>query len=228
MKENSSGKKALIIISKLPSYSKTRLELPPKIREAFYTLCIKSTIQKCLKLKSADTLVSYFPSSDSEEMKRICGNQVAFFSADRTDFGGALIDSYMYCFSSGYSVVGNIAPDSPDTPVSYLSKGLNLYSNDIVIGPTADGGYYFLCMRSSSNLAIFSRVDWGTEKVFGQLISNAQSHHLKIRVLPMWYDVDNIHDIYVLRNHLFALQVTKKLEPYLNELTKFLCNTLTL
>lgn len=59
---------------------------------------------------------------------------------------------------------------------------------DVVLGPTADGGYWLLGVRQD-HPALFDALPWGTARVFSQTLQRCVG--LQVRVLPMRSDVDD-------------------------------------
>ncbi len=67
-------------------------------------------------------------------------------------------------------------------------------NNDIVIGPTHDGGYCLIAARSACK-AIFKNISWGSADVFDQTIMNATRAHRRIHVLDPIRDIDTAEDL---------------------------------
>lgn len=67
-------------------------------------------------------------------------------------------------------------------------------NNDIVIGPTHDGGYCLIAARSACK-SIFKNITWGSTDVFNQTISNAKRAHRHIHVLEPIHDIDTAEDL---------------------------------
>ena len=64
--------------------------------------------------------------------------------------------------------------DVPHLPVEYLKKAYKeLEQGQNVIGPTDDGGYYFLGLQQT-NTTLFSDQDWGREKVLQNSLEKAK------------------------------------------------------
>ena len=74
-----------------------------------------------------------------------------------------------------------------------IEKGfLQLASNDVVIGPAEDGGYYLLGMKSV-HPNVFKNKSWGTSSVRKDTIKNLEK--VNVHLLPMLNDIDVIEDI---------------------------------
>ncbi|MBX9780995.1 MAG: TIGR04282 family arsenosugar biosynthesis glycosyltransferase [Chitinophagaceae bacterium] len=70
----------------------------------------------------------------------------------------------------------------------------SLATNDLVIGPATDGGYYLLGIKKNYPL-LFEHIDWSTEKVFEQTIQHAKNLSLSYHILPVLTDIDEAHQV---------------------------------
>jgi rSAM/selenodomain-associated transferase 1 len=78
--------------------------------------------------------------------------------------------------------------DSPHLPVAILESALDLLeTNDVVVGPTEDGGYY-LVGASAMHAHLFDAAPLGTRDAREALLSNARG--LSVALTEPWYDVD--------------------------------------
>ncbi len=69
-----------------------------------------------------------------------------------------------------------------------------LNTNDLVLGPAKDGGYYLIGMRKPQR-EIFEDIPWSTREVLQKTIEKAEILNLKIGILPMLNDIDTLEDI---------------------------------
>jgi rSAM/selenodomain-associated transferase 1 len=96
--------------------------------------------------------------------------------------------------------------DSPTLPRECLDEAVSLVMApdvDVVLGPTEDGGYYLIGLRSPYP-ALFESMPWSTPAVLSRTVERA--HHLRLRVacLPTWFDVDTGAELERLRVELEA------------------------
>lgn len=63
-----------------------------------------------------------------------------------------------------------------------------------VVGPSADGGFYFLGLHDFPR-HLFRGINWGTNEVFGKLMENAEDAGLKLQPLPLLSDCDYFADL---------------------------------
>lgn len=117
----------------------------------------------------------------------------------------ALIGAFAAQFQAGYGLVVLIGSDTPTLPPDVVGEAARaLRSNDLVIGPSADGGYYLIGM-TREHPGVFKHITWSTNRVFEQTLERAREHRLRTHVLREWYDIDTVTDLARLREHLGVL-----------------------
>ena len=120
------------------------------------------------------------------------------------DLGGRMASAAAERFDAGAERVVIIGTDAPTLPDEYLARAFDLLqSNDIVLGPSTDGGYYLVGLASPIS-EIFRDIDWSSERVLGQTVDRIRAAGLTLGLLPPWYDVDTPDELEFLRAHLDA------------------------
>jgi rSAM/selenodomain-associated transferase 1 len=125
---------------------------------------------------------------------------MTLFSQQGKDLGDKMRQAFIKRFAQGYNNVAIIGSDSPSLPVSYIDQALDS-TKDLVLGPSIDGGYYLIAMKSKVS-EVFSCVDWGTDKVLRETLQRVQDGGFSFDLLPVWYDVDLPEDLKFLKTHL--------------------------
>jgi len=69
-----------------------------------------------------------------------------------------------------------------------------LLSGQPVLGPSEDGGYYFIGLPDSQ-IALFQNVDWGTDVVLSQTLDRASEQAVDFQMLTPLNDVDEWQDL---------------------------------
>lgn len=88
-----------------------------------------------------------------------------------------------------------IGTDTPDLPAAFIERAFReLEEADVVIGPSADGGFYLIGVRATHD-AMFDGVEWSTRRVFAQTMANLERIGWRIAVLPEWEDVDDLESL---------------------------------
>lgn len=114
------------------------------------------------------------------------------------DLGERLSNVFDKGFSNGFAPIVVIGTDSPTLPAGYVKMGMDFLSDDphgVVLGPTDDGGYYLIGL-SSARPTIFQNINWSSERVYDQTLSNLGLMPVSnLFGLPRWFDVDTPDDL---------------------------------
>ena len=70
----------------------------------------------------------------------------------------------------------------------------SLDSNDLVLGPAEDGGFYLIGARRFQP-RLFAEVEWGSERVLEQTMANARALSFSAAALEPFYDLDRWEDL---------------------------------
>jgi rSAM/selenodomain-associated transferase 1 len=112
-------------------------------------------------------------------------------------------------FGSGFSPVVMIGADLPTLPATQIRTAidqLQTNQNQVVLGPSEDGGYHLIGLaRSTPRTAVpdlFSDIRWSTEWTYGDTVAAAERCGLDVTRLPTWYDVDDATGLARLRADL--------------------------
>lgn len=94
--------------------------------------------------------------------------------------------------SGAAAVMGCDVPHCPGQVIEHaydrLAKGHNL------IGPSLDGGYYFLGLSAPAD-ALFRDMDWGGPKVRAETLARARDAGIELEPLPVLRDIDSYDDL---------------------------------
>ena len=109
------------------------------------------------------------------------------------DLGIRMQNAFQDAFASGYEKVLIVGSDLIDLSEEIIEKGfLQLASNDVVIGPAEDGGYYLLGMKSV-HPNVFKNKIWGTSTVREETLNDLKDK--KVHLLNELNDADVLDDI---------------------------------
>jgi len=90
-----------------------------------------------------------------------------------------------------------IGCDLPDLTSALISKAFDaLQSNDLVIGPSCDGGYYLIGLKKEMP-DLFKEISWSSEKVLKQTLERAERLSLKVQLLEKLRDIDTLDDLHL-------------------------------
>jgi uncharacterized protein len=109
------------------------------------------------------------------------------------DLGARMADAFARTFARGASRVAIIGTDALSVSRETVRVALSALDRaDVVIGPTADGGYYLLALREPRP-ELFAGIAWSTPAVAAQ--TRARCAGLVVRDLPVGRDVDTLEDL---------------------------------
>ena len=113
------------------------------------------------------------------------------------NIGGRMYNAFVDVFVQGFMRCVLIGSDSPDLPAELVNDAFDkLDLADVVLGPSADGGYYLIgCKRQSLLPSIFYDIRWSTANVFLETIKRIAESGLKFAQLPQWSDIDEFDDL---------------------------------
>jgi len=111
-----------------------------------------------------------------------------------------IIINKKFCTQNNIKNIIFIGTDLPDLcHQDLLNAQRKLQQNDLVLGPSNDGGYWLIGLSEkimSTHLYLpFINVKWGTENVLRNTIDNFASTKLKYKFLDKKIDIDTIIDI---------------------------------
>jgi len=84
------------------------------------------------------------------------------------------------------------------------AKALALPGARAVLGPSDDGGYYLLGLKTAHR-RLFEDISWSTERVAAQTLERAREIGLGIHLLPACYDVDDLQGLRRLHRELTTM-----------------------
>jgi uncharacterized protein len=203
---------AVMAKASAPGRTKTRLVPPLTYQEAaaFNTAFlqdISANILAAAQSRPIQPYMAYGPSGPDAVafFRDTLPPDVRLVESCWPDFGSCLygaIDRLLAC-GHGSAVVLN--SDSPTLPTSLLTETAEVLAQPgdrAVFGPSTDGGYYLLGLKSRHR-RLFEDIAWSTDQVADQTLARAAEIELSVHLLPEWYDVDDARSLSVLYRELF-------------------------
>lgn len=199
---------ALAIFCKTPErgFVKTRLAASVGEEKALeiYLDLLKITDRETKPFSSSRYLFLTSAAEDSVEKMRSTFQEQDLFTDPKTSFttqqgedlGQRMSTAFKKLFKNHQSVV-LIGCDLPELTSTLISKAFDaLQSNDAVIGPSCDGGYYLIGLKKETP-DLFKEISWSTEKVLKQTLKRAQQLSLKVQLIDELRDIDTVEDLHL-------------------------------
>ncbi|HAK36724.1 MAG: TIGR04282 family arsenosugar biosynthesis glycosyltransferase [Nitrospinaceae bacterium] len=197
---------ALIVFARDPveGQVKTRLNpfLDPRTTCDLYTCFLADSLDKICEVESADRFAGIYPSNLSGYFERLDPSlSITVFLQEGKDLGERMRNAFSARFQAGYKRVVIIGSDSPSLPVAYIRQAF-ASERDVVLGPSADGGYFLIGMKGQL-VNLFDGIAWGGDTVLAETRAKLEAiDGASLELLPVWYDVDRPEDLKFLQTHL--------------------------
>ena len=100
-------------------------------------------------------------------------------------------------FAMGYARAVVIGSDIPGLPPEFIKSAFNrLNEHDIVMGPSADGGYYLVAFNAAAfEESVFEGIQWSTPRVLAETLEKADRRGLRAFLLFELEDIDDLDDL---------------------------------
>jgi uncharacterized protein len=214
--------RALLVVAKRPSPGQTKTRLCPPLTPAqaadLYDCFLRDTLDTMRKVPGVKYMIGYLPEASrgyfrqlAPDMELICQNGKSL--GERLDH----LLTEMFVGGSQCAVV--MDSDSPTLPAGYIARAFDCLTDaDVVLGPTRDGGYYLIGLKQPQP-HLLRQVKMSTPHVLNDTLALAEATGLSVALLPPWYDVDTIADLYQLDREITGLNTNGNAEATRHWLT---------
>lgn len=198
------------IMAKYPEEGKVKTRLVPFLNysqaKGLYEAILLDTIETISKFDTYyRKVIFYHPESEGTYFNDITGPDWLVLPQSGKDLGERLKNAFLE-FKDNRSPVMIIGSDSPALQGRYLVDSASLLSdNDIVIGPTEDGGFYSIAIKDMTGSTIediFKNIRWSTSYALSDIVENIKIINKKFALGDKWYDIDKPGDIDRLKSEL--------------------------
>jgi rSAM/selenodomain-associated transferase 1 len=202
---------AVMAKASVPGRTKTRLVPPLSFEEAaaFNTAFLQDVAANILAASSKLSISGYMAFGPPESVaffQTTLPSGIGLIESWLPNFGDCLLHAITRLLASGHEAAVVLNADSPTLPTSLLVDTASILARPgdrAVIGPSTDGGYYLLGLKTAHR-RLFEDIDWSTERVAAQTLQRAREIGLPVHVLPAWYDVDEVEALRQLHAELCA------------------------
>jgi len=186
----------LIIFYRNPELGKVKTRLAATVGDekafAIYLKLASHTREVALQT-ACDRVVYYSDFIDTEDSWS--NDQFKKSLQTGESLGERMKQAFANSFDAGYKRVCIIGTDCPGLTTQIINESfVKLKSNDVVIGPATDGGYYLLGMENFWP-ALFENKAWSTDSVLSRTVQDAKQLNLLNFLLPTLTDVDEEKDL---------------------------------
>ena len=199
----------------IPGRAKTRL-VPPLTAEgaaAMNTAFLKDIIANLYEASRETNIVPYVaygPAGTEPFFREHLPAGVGLIECCFPRFGDCLFGAITTLLNRGYVSACVLNADSPTLPTSFLvtaARELGVPGDRVVMGPSTDGGYYFLGVKRAHR-RLFENIEWSTASVAAQTRARSGELCVPLTLLDAWYDVDDATGLRQLCEHFGGSQPT--------------------
>jgi hypothetical protein len=191
----------LVIFTRFPQAGQTKTRLIPMLGAEgaadLHRRMAEHAVMQARKLADARPLSIeiYFEGASERAMRRWLGPQFSYHTQGAGDIGERMERAFRRAFQDGARRVALIGSDCPARNAAYLAAAFDALERvDLALGPAHDGGYHLIGLRRHTP-QLFSRIDWGTERVLSQTLAVADKLSLSHELLDALPDIDRPEDL---------------------------------
>lgn len=201
---------AVAIMAKAPRVGEVKTRLCPPLRPAeaaaLYRCFLLDKIDQVRALTEAHPALAYTPAEGRALFEELAPGFTLVLQRG-PDLGARLASTLAQLLADGHPAALAIDSDTPTLPSAFLEQAVDLIRRpgpDVVLGPSADGGYYLIGVRAARR-ELFEGIPWSTPRVLTETVRRAAAAGLTTTCLPSWFDVDTPGDLERLRASLAGL-----------------------
>ena len=187
------SKTSLVMFAKYPEPGKVKTRLSRDIGKEKACEVYKSFLSSLIKQhknNDYDFYIAFTPANKASYFKKLVGNNI--FPQKGSDLGFRMLNTFKKL--NEYQKIIIIGSDMPDLSKRIVKKAeYELNFNDIVLGPSYDGGYYLVAMKKPHD--IFSKMKWSHKNVLKNTLARINKQKLSYKLLNKKHDIDTVQDL---------------------------------
>jgi len=192
---------ALLIFIKNPALGKVKTRLAKTVGDynalKIYQFLLDHTMEITYELDKLDKYVYYNEFIPTKDEWPAAAYQKELQKGD--GLGEKMSNAFKKAFNEDYKKVVLMQPDCPKMSDTVIEKAFKvLDTHDFVIGPTIDGGFYMIGMKTFYP-QLFMNKTYSTADIYNETIAEIEKMGKSFFKLPALVDVDMEEDLGKLR-----------------------------
>ncbi|WP_299228380.1 DUF2064 domain-containing protein [uncultured Psychroserpens sp.] len=124
-----------------------------------------------------------------------------------TTFGRRFTNAIQSIYDKGFETIITIGNDTPHLKTEHINKAeKQLELNDIVLGPSNDGGFYLMGLKKSCfDMSSFLELPWQTSRLNSCINRLLTIQNIKFSYLEVLSDIDTFSDVKFIINSFKGL-----------------------
>lgn len=205
--KDSGAEDVVIIFTKFPEAGQVKTRLIPALGAQGAADCqrrmseqIIRRVRELQRYKTIDIQIHY-QGGKAEMMTAWLGDDLDYYPQSTGDIGRRMAAAFQQAFAAGSRRIILAGSDCPALTAAILHTALNkLKRLDLVLGPAMDGGYYLIGLNRPCP-ALFTNIDWSTDKVLAATLKKAGEQGLSVSQVDTLYDIDRPEDLRHFHNY---------------------------
>lgn len=214
------GNRAVIIFLRAPEKGRVKTRLTRRFDKGFVLDLYKAFVLDTIEAATgtADIHLFFWPVEKEDLIRRWLGEKYSFTAQSGSTLGEKMANAFRQIFEKGYHQAILIGTDIPQLDAALINAAFEkLKSNDVMLGPSEDSGYYLIGFnRNSYETGVFEDIDWSTPKVLDQTLERLHRMNKKTGRIDTLNDIDTPRDFEKLvglmkEGHYIGPETRKKL-----------------
>lgn len=144
-----------------------------------------------------DIFLTYSDDGDFNILKDMLPEWIRVFPQEGEDLGEKMENAIKKISDMGYEKVILMGSDVPQVKGEDIEEGFSLLDeNDLILGPTLDGGYYMVGMKKLQELIFQKELNWGKMTVLEGTLDICNKHSIKVGLGNKLIDIDTHEDLF--------------------------------
>lgn len=158
-------------------------------------------------------ILGYFPAELADSFQHISRFGYDLWPQPDGDLGARLNAFFQKTLVDEEDRAVVVRSGSPTIPMEYVKLAFEkLEDFDCVVGPATDGGYYLLGLKRLTP-ELFENIVWSGSSVLSQTVSRIADKELSLALLPPWYGITDVDDLWMLAGHIRAMTRSGQTHP---------------
>jgi hypothetical protein len=197
---------ALAVMAKapIPGAVKTRMAPPLTLEQAAQVAraLLLDQLDHLSALREIDLYAAFTPPEAAPFFERLAPERCLCFPQEHGDLGERMKRALAELWGRGHRNAAIIGSDVAAVPPEFFHRAFGQLSSNqcrVVLGPSRDGGYYFVGMNRPTP-EIFDDMTWSHDQVLVQTTARLTELGIGFALLPVWFDIDTAGDVEILRS----------------------------
>tara|TARA_R110002049_G_scaffold279949_1_gene459094 strand:+ start:59827 stop:60531 length:705 start_codon:yes stop_codon:yes gene_type:complete len=207
------SKKALIIFTRNPELGKCKTRLAETIGKHSALEIYKHLLQHTSNVTKEIPVDKFVFYSESIHKNDIWDANIFRKKLQQgTDLGAKMANAFLDLFQSGYEKVIIIGSDLLDLKPNHITTAIEaLNTNEVVIGPAEDGGYYLLGL-SKMHPFLFNNKSWSKPSLLKETLKDLKENNIVFTTLEILNDIDTYEDLMASKTFQSHLELQQKIK----------------